>query len=89
MKLTELLKFNLLKRNLVGVHGVAMNATQARQFKGLIWCPESNRVLLNKHARIESAEKLIHDIGFRNGFHLDRKLEYLAASEAGQIPATR
>ncbi|HEY8734303.1 MAG TPA: amidohydrolase family protein, partial [Puia sp.] len=23
------------------------------KFKGLIWCPESNRVLLNKHANIE------------------------------------
>ena len=41
-----------MKRNLVGVHGVAMNASQAEKFKGLIWCPESNRVMLNKHARI-------------------------------------
>jgi cytosine/adenosine deaminase-related metal-dependent hydrolase len=51
-EIDHLLKFNLLKRNLVGVHGVVMNASQAKKFKGLIWCPESNRVLLNKHARI-------------------------------------
>ena len=51
-EIDHLLKFNLLKRKLVGVHGVAMNASQAKKFKGLIWCPESNRVLLNKHARI-------------------------------------
>jgi cytosine/adenosine deaminase-related metal-dependent hydrolase len=51
-EIDQLLKFNLLKRKLVGVHGVAMNETQAKNFKGLIWCPESNRVLLNKHAHI-------------------------------------
>ena len=52
-EIDRLLKFNLLKRNLVGVHGVAMNTFQAKKFKGLIWCPESNRVLLNKHAHIK------------------------------------
>lgn len=51
-EIDRLLKFNLLKRKLVGVHGVAMNPRQAKKFKGLIWCPEANRVLLNKHARI-------------------------------------
>ncbi|HEY4935102.1 MAG TPA: amidohydrolase family protein, partial [Puia sp.] len=51
-EIDQLLKFNFLKRNLVGVHGVAMNTVQAKKFKGLIWCPESNRVLLNKHAHI-------------------------------------
>jgi cytosine/adenosine deaminase-related metal-dependent hydrolase len=52
-EIDKLLKFNLLRRKLVGVHGVAMNVSQAKKFKGLIWCPESNRVLLNKHARIK------------------------------------
>lgn len=51
-EIDRLLKFNLLKRNIVGVHGVAMNAAQAKKFKGLVWCPESNRVLFNKHAHI-------------------------------------
>ncbi len=52
IEIDHLLRYNLLKRNLVGVHGVAMNPAQAKKFKGLIWCPESNRVLLNKHAKI-------------------------------------
>jgi len=52
-EIDRLLKFNLLRRNLVAVHGVAMNSSQAKKFKGLIWCPESNRVLLNKHAHIK------------------------------------
>ena len=51
-EIDQLLKFNFLKRKLVGVHGVAMNESQAKSFKGLVWCPESNRVLLNKHAHI-------------------------------------
>jgi cytosine/adenosine deaminase-related metal-dependent hydrolase len=51
-EINELLKWNLLNRKLAGVHGVAMNANQAKKFTGLVWCPESNRVLLNKHADI-------------------------------------
>lgn len=47
-----LIKYNLLKRNLIGVHGVSMNADQAKHFKALIWCPESNKILLDRHARI-------------------------------------
>lgn len=53
-EIDELLKWNLLKRKLIGVHGVAMNATQAKKFAGLIWCPESNRVLLNSHADVRA-----------------------------------
>jgi cytosine/adenosine deaminase-related metal-dependent hydrolase len=53
-EIDQLLKYNLLKRNLVGVHGVAMSTAQARYFKGLVWCPESNRVLLNKQAHIST-----------------------------------
>jgi cytosine/adenosine deaminase-related metal-dependent hydrolase len=52
-EIDELLKWNLLNRKLVGVHAVAMNANQAKRFAGLVWCPESNRVLLNRHADIE------------------------------------
>ena len=51
-EIQELLKYNFLKRKLVGVHGVAMSPAQAEKFRGLVWCPESNRVLLDKHADI-------------------------------------
>jgi len=47
-----LIKNNLLGRSLIGVHGVSMNPEQARHFKALIWCPESNKILLDHHARI-------------------------------------
>jgi cytosine/adenosine deaminase-related metal-dependent hydrolase len=48
-----LLNFNLLKRNLIGVHGVSMKSEQAKRFKAMIWCPESNRTLLHRHARVD------------------------------------
>jgi cytosine/adenosine deaminase-related metal-dependent hydrolase len=51
-EIDNLIKYNLLKRKLVAVHGVAMLPEQAAHFKGLVWCPESNRVLLGRHARI-------------------------------------
>ena len=56
-EIDRLIKFNLLKRRLIGVHGVAMNANQAKYFKGLIWCPESNHILLNKQANILSLKE--------------------------------
>jgi|SRR5450432_1061906 len=53
-EINHLLQWNLLNRKLIGIHGVAMNAVQAKKFEALVWCPESNRVLLNKHADIKT-----------------------------------
>ena len=52
-EIDKLLWWNFWKRKLIGIHGVAMNPGQAKRFHGLVWCPESNRVLLNKEANIE------------------------------------
>lgn len=49
----ELIKWNLLKRKVIGIHGVAMDPGQAKHFKALVWCPESNYFLLNKTAAID------------------------------------
>jgi cytosine/adenosine deaminase-related metal-dependent hydrolase len=51
-EIDELLNWNLLNRKLVGVHAVAMNPRQAKKFTGLVWCPESNHILLDRHADI-------------------------------------
>lgn len=51
-EIDELLRWNLFNRKLVGVHAVAMTSMQAKKFAGIVWCPESNRVLLNKHADV-------------------------------------
>ncbi|MGN6397419.1 MAG: amidohydrolase family protein [Mucilaginibacter sp.] len=47
------IRFNLLKRKLVGVHAVAMTGEQARAFEALVWCPASNLFLLNKTAQVD------------------------------------
>jgi cytosine/adenosine deaminase-related metal-dependent hydrolase len=49
-EIDELIKWNLLKKKLIGVHGVAMDDKQAGSFKALIWCPASNMFLLNSTA---------------------------------------
>ncbi len=47
-----LINWNFFKRDIIGVHGVAMNEKQAASFKALVWCPVSNDFLLGKTAAI-------------------------------------
>ncbi|MBS1690215.1 MAG: amidohydrolase family protein [Bacteroidetes bacterium] len=51
------IKWNLLKRKTIGIHGVAMNAKQAEAFSALVWCPDSNYFLLGKTADIAALKK--------------------------------
>lgn len=53
-EIDELVKWNLLKRKLIGVHGVAMSEEQAGAFMALVWCPVSNFFLLGKTANIKA-----------------------------------
>lgn len=56
-EIDKLIKFNLLKRKLIGVHGVAMSGTQAERFEAIVWCPETNFFLLNKTAPVDVLSK--------------------------------
>jgi cytosine/adenosine deaminase-related metal-dependent hydrolase len=56
-EIDELIKYNLLKRKLVGIHGVSMSAKQAEKFEALVWCPGSNYFLLDKTAQVDQLEK--------------------------------
>jgi cytosine/adenosine deaminase-related metal-dependent hydrolase len=47
-----LIKNNLFNRPVVAVHGVAMSKDQAKHFKALVWCPESNYFLFDKIALV-------------------------------------
>jgi len=44
-EIDSLLRWNLLKRNIIAVHGLNMNIEQAKHFKALVWCPGSNQFL--------------------------------------------
>ena len=52
-EITTLIKKNFLNKSLFTVHGVAMDEEQAKNFKALIWCPDSNFFLLNTTADIK------------------------------------
>lgn len=52
-EINSIIRWNLFKRKIVGIHGVAMTEKQAKHFHGLVWCPCSNYLLLNKTAGID------------------------------------
>lgn len=56
-EISKLTNWNLLRRNLVAVHGVAMTEDQSKKFKALVWCPESNYFLLGKTAPVNLLKK--------------------------------
>ena len=51
-EIDQLLRSNMLRRPIVAIHGVAMSEDQAKHFKALVWCPESNYFLLDKIAPV-------------------------------------
>ena len=56
-EIEELIRWNIFKRKIIGIHGIAMNEEQSKNFEALIWCPVSNNFLFNKTAGIESIKK--------------------------------
>jgi cytosine/adenosine deaminase-related metal-dependent hydrolase len=50
-EIDHLIKWNLLRKKLIGIHAVAMSEEQAKKFEAIIWCPQSNYFLLNKTSR--------------------------------------
>src|SRR4029077_2453530 len=49
-EIQEVIHWNIFKKKIVAVHGVAMKEKQASNFHGLVWCPASNYFLLDKTA---------------------------------------
>ncbi|HVW16576.1 MAG TPA: amidohydrolase family protein, partial [Mucilaginibacter sp.] len=56
-EIDTLISRNFLKRDMIGIHGIAMNEKQAGAFKALVWCPESNLFLFGQTARIDLLKK--------------------------------
>jgi cytosine/adenosine deaminase-related metal-dependent hydrolase len=52
-EIAKLIKINFFNKSLFAVHGVVMDEEQAKNIKGLIWCPDSNFFLLNATADIK------------------------------------
>jgi cytosine/adenosine deaminase-related metal-dependent hydrolase len=47
-----LLRWNLLRRSLIGVHAMAVRPDQAAYFRALVWCPVSNELLYGRTADV-------------------------------------
>jgi cytosine/adenosine deaminase-related metal-dependent hydrolase len=45
-------RWNVWRKTLIGVHGIAMRADQAPRFAAIVWCPVSNEFLYGKTAAI-------------------------------------
>lgn len=56
-EIDELVRWNLFKRDLIGVHGIAMSEKQSGRFKALVWCPASNFFLYDKTAPVGVLKK--------------------------------
>jgi cytosine/adenosine deaminase-related metal-dependent hydrolase len=56
-EIDSLIRWNKWRRPLIGIHAVAMTGAQAANFKGIVWCPESNYYLLNKTAQIDQLKQ--------------------------------
>jgi cytosine/adenosine deaminase-related metal-dependent hydrolase len=52
-----LTSWNLLQKKLIGIHAVAMSESQAKNFKAIVWCPQSNYFLLHKTANVNLLKK--------------------------------
>ncbi|MDB5144189.1 MAG: amidohydrolase family protein [Mucilaginibacter sp.] len=91
-EIDQLTNWNLLKRPLIAVHGVAMNENQVNAFKALVWCPVSNYFLLGQTAPVNRLKKhvpilfgtdstLTGDWNIWDHIHLARKTKLLADKE--------
>ncbi|XZF13684.1 amidohydrolase family protein [Chitinophagaceae bacterium MMS25-I14] len=58
-EINQLIKWNLLKKKLVGIHGVTMNTSQAKYFHALIWSPNTNLFLLGKTADVLQLKNVV------------------------------
>ena len=58
-EISQLIQWNYLQRDLVGVHGIAMSPSQSAHFEALVWCPESNFFLFDRTAQIQSLKTRI------------------------------
>lgn len=49
-EIQQLIGWNIFKKKIIGIHGVAMTEKQAGSFHALVWCPGSNYFLFDQTA---------------------------------------
>lgn len=56
-EIDDIIKWNRFQSKVIGVHGIAMNESQAKHFEAIVWCPDSNLFLYNKTATVNELKK--------------------------------
>ena len=51
-EIDELIRLNLFKRRIIGIHGIMMDERQAEHFEAVVWCPASNYFLYGSTSHI-------------------------------------
>ena len=91
-EINKLIRWNILGRDIIGIHSIAANDKQGKHFKAIVWCPDSNLFLFNKTTNIPLLKSctnilfgtdstLTADWNFWNHLRLARDLNYLNDSE--------
>jgi hypothetical protein len=52
-EIDDLIEWNWMRRKLIGIHAIPITADQARHFKAIVWCPDSNLFLYGKSPQID------------------------------------
>jgi cytosine/adenosine deaminase-related metal-dependent hydrolase len=51
-EIKTLIKWNFLKKKIIGIHAIALEKENAKYFEAITWCPASNYFLFNRTANI-------------------------------------
>lgn len=91
-EIDKLINWNIFRKKLVGVHAISLKERQCRNFRAIVWCPDSNLFLYNQTADIQTLKKqtkilfgtdsaLSADWNIWNQLRLARKLNLLTDEE--------
>ena len=58
-EINDLIQYNFLNKKMIAVHGISMDLEQAKSFRALVWCPQSNEWMFGKTADIEKLKDVI------------------------------
>ncbi len=57
LEVDALIRWNMFRKPLIGVHAIAMSAEQAARFHAVVWCPVSNEFLYGATADIAALKR--------------------------------
>ena len=56
-EIDQLIRWNIFRKQMIGVHAMAMSRKQAEKFRAIVWCPQSNFFMFNQTAPVDKLKK--------------------------------